>query len=291
METGEVITVLSKNIAEEKTDLRNKLDHLYNLLKKYLQDGIIIAFSGGVDSAFLLWAAKEVMDSEGGKLLALTAHSPSLPKVDLDDAVDLARNLGVEHKITDSHEFELDEYLRNDLFRCYHCKKELFRLSGDIAETEHYKWIIYGYNASDKDDFRPGHKAALENDILAPLAQVNLTKDEIRETLRANGLNLSDKPSSPCLSSRIMTGIPITEKRLRDVEYMENIIRESGIKIFRVRLCQEEGQDFLRIETQPEDMIKIVEIREQLVEEGVKRGYRWVTLDLAGYKMGGGNRE
>ncbi len=288
---GGNISVLSKNIAEEKTLLRKKLDNLYDLLKKYLSDGIIIAFSGGVDSAFLLWAAKETQEREGGKLLALTAHSPSLPKVDLDDAVGLAGTLGVEHKIVESHEFELEEYLRNDLFRCYHCKKELFRLSGDIAETEHYKWIIYGYNATDKDDFRPGHKAALENDILAPLARVDLTKDEIRETLRANGLNLSDKPSSPCLSSRIMTGIPITEKRLRDVEFMENIIRESGIKIFRVRLCQEEGLDFLRIETQPQDMSKIIELRERLVEEGTKRGYRWVTLDLAGYKMGGGNRE
>ncbi len=231
------------------------------------------------------------MDDNSGKLLALTAHSPSLPQVDFDDAVALARDLGVEHKIMESHEFDLPEYIRNDLFRCYHCKKELFRLSGEIAEMDHYKWIIYGYNATDKDDFRPGHKAALENDILAPLAQVNLTKNEIREVLQANGLNLSDKPASPCLSSRIMTGIPITEKRLRDVEYMENIIRDSGIKIFRVRLCQEEGQDFLRIETQQDDMIKIVKMRNKLVKEGEKRGYRWVTLDLGGYKMGGGNRE
>jgi uncharacterized protein len=167
----------------------------------------------------------------------------------------------------------------------------MFRLSGDIAKNEGYKYTIYGYNATDKDDFRPGHKAALENGILSPLAEVKLTKDEIRETLRKNEIEISDKPSSPCLSSRIMTGIPITEKRLRDVEDMENIIRDSGISIFRVRLCEEKGDDFLRIETPIEDMLKIIEIRETLVNESIKRGYRWITLDLAGYKMGGGNRE
>jgi uncharacterized protein len=264
---------------------------LEGLLRRYLQEGVIVAFSGGVDSAFLLWAAKEIYDVSGGRLLAVTAHSPSLPKWDLDDACRLADKFGVPHKIIESHETELPEYIRNDLLRCYYCRKEMFRLSLDVADMEGFAHIIYGHNASDKDDFRPGHKAALESNILSPLAEAHLTKEEIRHILRVNGIEIADKPSAPCLSSRIMTGIPITEKRLRDVEDLESIIRRAGVSVSRVRICADGGGDFLRIEAAAEEMLKILKIKEQLVSEGKKRGYHWVTLDLAGYKTGGGNRE
>ena len=279
---------LTNKLDLSESELIDKLNQLHKLLESKLPEGLIIAFSGGVDSAFLLWASKKVLEKSGGRLLALTTDSPSLTRAEFQEAIDFAKNLGVNHEIVKSKEFDNPDYIKNDLNRSYFCKDELFRLTGEVIENYDYKWVAYGYNDTDRSDFRPGHKAAIENDILAPLADVGLSKEDIRKVLETNEIHLSEKPSSPCLSSRIMTGIPITEKRLKDIEDLETMIEDAGIRIKRVRVCQDSGADFLRIEIAKEEMQKFISISERIADEGKSRGYRWVTLDLSGYKMGGG---
>jgi uncharacterized protein len=253
------------------------------------REGVLVAFSGGMDSAFLLWAAREACDPEGGRVVALTTTSPSTPSGDRTDATSFTRALGVEHVWRESLETTLPAYIRNDRERCYHCKTELFRIAGEVQEAMNLPWLLYGYNASDTGDDRPGHRAAREQGVLSPLHDAGLTKGEIRLLLAEEGLELHDKPASPCLSSRIMTGIEVTPKRLRDVEEMEGILRRAGISVLRVRVCRDDsGAGFLRVETEPEEMDKVLEAREELQRESTARGYRWVTLDLGGYRTGGG---
>ncbi len=184
--------------------------------------------------------------------------------------------------------------MKNDSLRCYHCKTELFGIAKKVAVENDCSWIAYGYNASDKLDVRPGHKAALENGVLSPLADHGFTKEEIRTLMQFHGLELFDKPSSPCLSSRIMRGVQITKQELRNVDELENILRDGGMKVFRLRVHEmpvasgRSGKYFLRLETAPEEMALALELKDKLVGEATARGYEWVTLDLAGYRTGGG---
>ncbi|HVS82978.1 MAG TPA: ATP-dependent sacrificial sulfur transferase LarE [Pyrinomonadaceae bacterium] len=268
---------------------QSKYQELTGLLRPKLAEGLIVAFSGGVDSAFLLWAAEQTRQRHGGRLLAITAVSASLAQVEKEDARLFAETLGVEHVIEPSAEFSNQEYLSNDGNRCFHCKTELFRLSGTLGQRRGYKWIAYGYNASDRSDFRPGHTAALENNVLSPLNDANLTKEDIRALMRLNNLDLADKPASPCLSSRLMTGVQITPKKLKDVEEMEVLLRRGGLNVFRVRLHEDGDSRFLRLEVAPDELFRAMEMRDELVRLGQRLGYRWVTLDLAGYRTGGGN--
>ena len=281
--------ILSDHIDANRTELLEKLDRFAAILEKYVSQGAIIAFSGGVDSAFLVWAAKKISEQIGGRILALTTQSASTPDADLKDAVQFAKNLGVMHRIEKSNEFNDPRYLVNDDQRCYYCKSELFRITSDIALSDEYRWVLYGYNASDQGDFRPGHRAAIEHKVAAPLFEAGLDKAEIREVLRANKIELAEKPASPCLSSRIMTGIRIADRHLEAVAVMEGLLREARCRVYRVRLCQTGEDYFLRIETHPDEFSTVLSIKEKLVAEGRKRGYRWVVLDLEGYKTGGGN--
>ena len=267
-----------------------KLQRLVDDLGRLLEDGLIVAFSGGVDSAFLLWAAERARREKGGELVALTTESASLPAADRTDALEFVRGLGTEHLLRASDELRDEAYTRNDDDRCYHCKAGLFRIAESIAGERGLRWIAYGYSASDIGDVRPGHRAALEHGVRAPLADAGLTKDEIRALMRRHDLRLSEKPASPCLSSRIMTGLEITPERLDDVEALEAILHTGGIRVCRVRICREEASGFLRVEVAPEEMSRLLELRDELLREARKRGYRWVTLDLEGYRMGGGRR-
>jgi uncharacterized protein len=271
----------------------NSLIQKYNALKgslgKYTRDGLVVAFSGGVDSGFLLWAAEEARKEYGGTLIGLTTSSESMPSHDRDDVRRFVAAIRVRHVWKESMEVENPDYLRNDAFRCYHCKTELFNIAKKVAAENNCEHIAYGYSASDKTDIRPGHRAALENGILFPLADHDFTKNEIRELMRINGLELSDKPSSPCLSSRIMRGVEITKQELRDVDELETILRSGGLKIFRLRVHELDGKKFLRLETSGEEFVLAIQIKDKLVKAAKERGYRWVTLDLEGYRTGGGN--
>ena len=266
-----------------------KLVALKKGLAPRVREGVLVAFSGGMDSAFLLWVAQQVMLEEGGRVVALTTTSPSTPSRDKEDAIAFSGLLEVEHIWEESQEMARPEYSRNDRERCYHCKTELFRIAGKVAENAGLRWLLYGYNASDHSDDRPGHRAAQEVGALTPLSDAGLTKPEISYLMQEAGLPLSGKPASPCLSSRIMTGIEITRDNLRDVEAMEALLRNAGVSTLRVRVCKdEEDSRFLRVEVPPDEMEKVLSCRAELQREGLERGYRWVTLDLGGYRMGGG---
>ncbi|HUP07367.1 MAG TPA: ATP-dependent sacrificial sulfur transferase LarE [Caldimonas sp.] len=268
--------------------LQDKFESLERALVGPLRDGLIIAFSGGVDSAFLLWAAAQQRRRSGGRLLALTALSASMAQRERDDAAHFASALGVEHRVEESRELADPRYAANDGSRCYFCKSELFRICNAAAGRHGYGWLAYGYNESDKGDQRPGHRAALENNVLSPLADARLAKEEIRTLMRAHGLELAEKPSSPCLASRLMTGVMVTKGKLADVEALENILRSGGLRIFRTRLHEAGPARFVRIETTPEDMPLALQLRDLLQQEAQARGYRWAMLDLAGYRTGGG---
>lgn len=270
---------------------REKLRLLHSILRPLVAEGALVAFSGGLDSAFLLWAARELTSEDGGegRVAALTTTSPSTPRRDREDATSFVTSLGVPHRLRESRELSLPEYARNDRERCYHCKTELFRIAEEVAEEEGLAWLLYGFNASDRHDDRPGHRAALEAGARSPLADAGLTKAEIRLLMEEEGLFLATKPASPCLSSRIMTGVEVTPKRLAHVEALEEILREAGVRTVRVRICRTEDDAlFLRVEVAPDEMPGVLECREALQEAGLARGYRWVTLDLGGYRTGGG---
>jgi uncharacterized protein len=264
-----------------------KYSALREALRPRLQRGLIVAFSGGVDSSFLLWSAEQERRSTGGRLLAVTTVSESLPQVERHDAEQFARAIGVEQRWENSGELSNPDYVRNDGLRCYHCKTELFRLTRALKERGAYEFVAYGYNASDRTDVRPGHKAALENDVISPLADAELTKDDIRVLMRAFELPLADKPASPCLSSRLMTGVAVTPEKLRHVEAMETILRERGVNVARVRLHEEGQRRYLRVEVAPNEMEKVLAARDDLLAAGLSNGYERVLLDLAGYRTGG----
>jgi len=266
-----------------------KLEALRRDLAERVREGALVAFSGGMDSAFLLWAAHTVRAERGGRVVALTTTSPSTPALDKADAMAFTRDLDLRHLWRESREVSNPDYVKNDRFRCYHCKTELFRIAEEVSKEEGLRWLLYGYNASDHEDDRPGHRAAREAGVLAPLSDAGLTKAEIRHLMVEAGLPLARKPSSPCLSSRIMTGIPVTPQRLRDVEALESILRDGGVETLRVRVCEaDDGSSFLRVEVPPEEMARVLDCRKALQEESEARGYRWLTLDLGGYRTGGG---
>ncbi len=271
--------------------LAEKFQTLKEALGEYTADGLVVAFSGGVDSGFLVWAAEEARKERGGRLVALTTNSESMPKHDKDDVIRFMRQLGVDHIWKESSEVEDEKYLKNDSMRCYYCKSELFAIAKQVAVENDCKKIAYGYSASDRSDVRPGHRAALENEILYPLATHGFTKPEIRELMRENGFDLYDKPSSPCLSSRIMRGVQITKQDLINVDDLEDILREGGMKVFRLRVHEINEKHFLRLETPPGEMTLALQLKDKLLAEAKKRGYIWVTLDLDGYRTGGGTVE
>lgn len=266
----------------QETEL--KWTALIESLRGPVHSGLVVAFSGGVDSACLLFAAVHAAKLHGGRVIALTTASESTPDRDLADAKSFAANLGVPHRIVRSTELEDEEYLKNDLNRCFHCKTELFTIAARVAAEEACAFVAYGYTASDRGEHRPGHRAAHSAGVISPLEEGGLHKAEIREILRANHFELADKPAAPCLASRIRTGIPVTSKRLSDVQSMENTLFAAGLRGHRVRIHDD---SLVRVECAPLEMEKLLTLREVLTEQARLLGYRWTVLDLAGYRTGG----
>jgi pyridinium-3,5-biscarboxylic acid mononucleotide sulfurtransferase len=244
----------------------------------------LIAYSGGVDSAFLAWAAHQVL---GNDMLAVIADSPSLARTHLNDAVAFATEQGIPLEIIATAETERAEYVQNDASRCFHCKDELFTVMERFRTNHGFDCIAYGVNLDDQGDFRPGQQAARQHQVAAPLLDAALSKQEIRELARDAGLRVWDKPASACLSSRIEYGRPVTREALSVIEQGEDALRTLGFRQFRVRhhgeiVRIEIAQDELPRALTPEMVAEFSRIFKAL-------GFKFVTLDLEGFRSGSMN--
>jgi uncharacterized protein len=244
----------------------------------------LVAYSGGVDSAFLAWKMHQVL---GDDMLAVIADSPSLARVQLQDAVEFAHEQHIPLEVITTSEFERSDYVKNDGARCYHCKDELFARMEEFAGARGYDAICYGVNLDDQGDFRPGQKAAREHRVVAPLLDAGLTKQEIRELARQAGLRLWDKPASACLSSRIEYGRPVTREALTMVERGEDELRRLGFRQFRVR----HHGEIVRIEIAQDEMQRALspEMTREFTRIFKAIGFKFVTLDLEGFRSGSMN--
>ncbi len=262
--------------------LDEKFEKLKNKLKK--MDRVIIAFSGGVDSTFLLKAASL---SGLNEVLAVTGLSESLPEEEAEFAEEMAGSLKVKHRTIKTDELENIEYSDNPPDRCYYCKKELFTKLNKIADEENYSFVLDGTNADDADDWRPGRKAAGEETVVSPLLDTGFTKKEIREISRTLGLPTWDKPATPCLSSRFPYGQKISAEALERVHKAEVFIRKYGVTELRVR----NHGDMARIEILPDEFKKITgsKSRNEIVGFLKSLGYKYITLDLQGFRSGSAN--
>jgi len=264
----------------------NKLEKLRSLLQGY--GSCLVAYSGGVDSVFLAYVAREVLQD---RALAVIADSPSLPRRELQEALEIAQKFSFPVRVIKTQEFSDPNYTANPVNRCYFCKHELFEELTPLALAEHFAVIAYGENASDSGDFRPGAQAAAKFHICAPLKEVGLTKPEIRELSARFGLPTADKPQMACLSSRVPCGEPVTEKKLLMIEQAEYVLRDLGFHEVRVRHHEVQNQNLARIELAPEEIPALLDKdRFSLVADKLKQiGYAHITLDLQGYRRGGAN--
>ncbi|MDD5223516.1 MAG: ATP-dependent sacrificial sulfur transferase LarE [bacterium] len=264
--------------------MRGKIQKLRNILKE--MDSVLVAFSGGADSAFLLREAREAL---GDRVLAVTASSPTYPGEELAPASNLARKLGARHKIIKTHELSCPDFFRNPPGRCYHCKRELFRQLRGIAEREGFRWVVDGSNRDDENDRRPGEKAAREFRVRSPLREAGLGKAEIRRASREQGLPTWDKPALACLASRIPYGDRITPEVLGMIDRAEKAVARHGFRQVRVR---HHGK-VARIEVLPAEINKLLnlKVRKKISGDLKKLGYHYVSIDLDGYRTGSLNEE
>ncbi|HEV3333848.1 MAG TPA: ATP-dependent sacrificial sulfur transferase LarE [Bryobacteraceae bacterium] len=242
---------------------------------------VIVAFSGGADSAYLAWAANRVL---GAGALAVTADSASLPESHKRDAEAFVKHLGIAHEYVLTREFDNPAYVQNGPDRCFHCKDELFTRLEQVGCERGYEHIVYGVNMDDLSDYRPGQNAARQHHAAAPLADAGLTKAEIRELSRLAGLPTWDRPASACLSSRIPYGTPVTIQNVKTVEVGEEEIKALGFRQFRVRF---HGQ-IVRIEIAPAELARALdpEMAQRFTRIFKALGFQYVTLDLEGYRQG-----
>jgi uncharacterized protein len=245
---------------------------------------VLVAYSGGVDSAYLAWAAHQAL---GDKMLAIIADSPSLARTQLADAVAFATEKSIPLEVVATAEFDRPEYVRNDAQRCFFCKDELFNLMEELRVAQGFDAIAYGVNLDDQGDFRPGQKAAWAHHVAAPLLDAGLTKDEIRALARSAGLRIWDKPASACLSSRIEYGRPVTREALEAVEKGEDALRELGFRQCRVR----HHGEIVRIEIAREDLERALDaaMAAEFTRIFKGLGFKFVTLDLEGFRSGSMN--
>jgi uncharacterized protein len=266
---------MQMSLAQKRSALNNELNSLGRLL---------VAYSGGTDSAFLAWAAHQAL---GRKMLAVIADSVSLARYQLQDAVEFAREQNIPLEIIPTLELSRPEYVRNDSTRCFHCKDELFSVMAEFAKRHGFQSIAYGINLDDKGDFRPGQAAAEQHKVAAPLLNAGLTKEDIRSMARDAGLRIWDKPASACLSSRIEYGREVTPEALAMVEQGEDALRRLGFRQFRVR----HHGDIARIEIARDEMNRAmtVEMAADFSRIFKKLGFKFVTLDMEGFRSGSMN--
>jgi uncharacterized protein len=264
------------------TDLDAKLASLQAHLGKLGR--VLVAYSGGVDSACLAWAAHQAL---GDQMLAIIADSPSLARTQLADAVAFAREQSIPLEVIATSEFDRPEYVRNDGQRCFFCKDELFTLMEELRLARGFDAIAYGVNLDDQGDFRPGQRAARAHHVVAPLLDVGLTKDEIRALARSVGLRIWDKPASACLSSRIEYGRPVTREALEAVEKGEDALRALGFRQCRVR----HHGEIVRIEIGREELARALDpaMAAEFTTIFKGLGFKFVTLDLEGFRSGSMN--
>jgi len=262
--------------------LREKEDRLLDLLKG--MGRVIVAFSGGTDSAYLAWAAARAL---GDDALAVTADSASIPESHKRDAEDFVRRFGLRHEYIATREFENPAYVSNGPDRCFHCKDELFTRLEELGRERGIAHIVYGVNADDLGDYRPGQNAARQHQVNAPLVDAGLSKAEIRALSREAGLPTWDRPASACLSSRIPYGTPVTIQTVKTVEVGEEEIKALGFRQFRVRFHGE----LVRIEISRDEMPRALDpaMAARFTAIFKQLGFKYVTLDLEGYRQGSMN--
>jgi uncharacterized protein len=270
--------------------------HLAKLRSLFEEMGsVLVCYSGGIDSAFVLAVAHDVLGARGGRVIAMTAVSPSLAPFEREAAISVAKQIGARHELVESFEIDDPKYIANETDRCFHCKSELYRLSDIKLKEWGLAFAVNGTNKDDLGDYRPGLEAAKRARVRSPLVECDFRKDDVRRCAAEMGLSIWDKPAAACLSSRIPYGTSVTRERLAQIGGLEAELHALGLKQVRVRwhaLGETKGVEsgaMARVEVARDELLRAFEARDAIVLAGKRYGFKYVTLDLQGYRTGSHN--